>query len=150
MNIELLSNAVRNGICERLAERFSDVYVYKEHITKPKYPNFFIEQLNISAKEERRGYWWLDFGISLRYRECEDNKLAIHLQDKLDTIGLKLMDEMDSVKIADVLMKPINSKYEKKDGALHYFCSIKIQVTKAQDEAVKMQNLELLKTIKGE
>jgi len=145
--IQVVGESIKNGLILAAMNEFPGTFFYKEQITSPAFPNIFILQLTLTQREERKGYFWLTYLVSLRYRVAGDIALVPNLQFQLDDAGLRLM-LMNEIQIAGAPVKITNPRYEKVDGVLHYFCNINIQVTKPRIEEIKMWNLEIEQHLK--
>ena len=52
--IELTGENVKQAIVQQLLKTFPNVKVYKEAITNPQYPHFFVYQISVVDAEERK------------------------------------------------------------------------------------------------
>ena len=147
---KVIGESIKSAISIKLGEIFgNDVIRYKESITNIQYPNFFIYQVSANIESDTRNRWNIDFLINIRYRYAKDVATVSDLEQKLDAIGLQLMTEFDSIKLGRPI-KVVNSRYEKVDGVLQFFCNIPLRIQKDLTEEQKMQLLELIEKLKKE
>jgi len=141
--VAIMGESVKAGVMLELDKAFPDIYLYKERVSEPMFPNFFLEQLTVGAKEERKGYWWLNYLLTLRYRPAADAVLESSLQEKLDETGFKLLSGLQNISLGTFLIPFRNPRTEKNSGALFYFCNFQFQVSKPEIEAIKMWHLTI-------
>ena len=122
---ELRSEEIKNAIAARLLEIASNVY--KEAVTSPKYPHFFIHLVSVTDEEQRKNHHILTYSFDLRYRVASDPSTDLRLEQKLDETALKLMAGLNIIDCGDVKIRIEDKNYEKTDGVLHFFCKVKLQ-----------------------
>ena len=141
---EIVGEAAKTGLAIALAQKFPGDAVYTEQQTNGKlmkFPQFFIEQLTMSVREERKGYWWLNCLVTARWRVSAEPFAVPDLQKRLDDVSLKLM-EIGMIDIASMPTHVKNARTEKADGVLHYFCGVSIQANKERAEEINMWTIE--------
>lgn len=143
MSYEIIGETIKSATSIKLGEIFDNTITrYKEEVTNPKYPNFFIEQLNMNIREDTKDRWMIDYLMTIRYRYVKDITTVTNLNQKLDEIGLKLCTELTELQ----LEKPVkvkNSRYEKDEGVLHFFYNVTVQVKRQTEELIKQEKLKL-------
>lgn len=147
---QLYGETIKNAIFGKLKELFPSVAVYKEQITLPEFPNFFINQLNVSTVEDRKDRYFITYLMNIRYRQVGDISTEPKLEQRLDDVGINLIINFTDIEIGGKPRKIIESYYEKVDGVLHFSCKVKLQVEKEQIEQIKMENVEIITNLKGE
>lgn len=148
--MEISGETIKNAIFEKLLEIFPNVYVYKEQITTPNFPNFFILQLTVNSDEDRKDKYFNTYLIDLRYRQTADITTELKLEQKLDDIGNDLIINFKNIMLDGRPIKIQEPNYEKDEGVLHFSFKIKIQVEKERPILTKMQNLDTNVILKGE
>ena len=139
--VEIFGESVKAGVIAELIKSFPETRAYREQITEPSFPHFFVEQLTMEAVEERKRKWWLSYLLTIRYRIAPDVSLEKDLQSKLDGMGLRLLSELQTIDIGPFPIPVRNPRTEKSDGVLFYFCNFKFQATKAELDAIKQMQL---------
>lgn len=143
--MELNSEDVKESISKTLLNIFPNANVYKEASSSPKYPNFFIRQINVSDREERRNYHILTYNMDIRYRTTSDPSTDLKLEQNLDDVGLKLLANFNTIDFDDSKIKCLDKSIEKQDGVLHFFTNFEIMVKlcNIDEEIIKQNNLAL-------
>ena len=147
---EIYGETIKNAIFGKLKELFPDVTVYKEQITIPEFPNFFINQLNVSTVEDRKDRYFITYLMNIRYRQVGDITTEAKLEQKLDDIGNDLIINFCDIEIGGRPRKITEAYYEKVDGVLHFSCKVKLQVEKEKIEQIKMEKVDIITNLKGE
>jgi len=140
---EIISESVKAGAAIALMNAFPGIAVYREQMTEPEFPHFFIDQLTVAASEERKRKWWLRYLMTIRYREASDTALIRDIQSRLDATGLAMLARLETISLGAWPTPFRNPRTEKNDNVLHYFCNFEFQVTKPEIEAVKQQTLNI-------
>lgn len=146
MDYEIIGETIKSATSLKLGELFDNPIRYKENITNMKYPNFFIDQINLTISPAGRKRLQLDYLINIRYRIASDVQTVSNLQQKLDDVGLKLCSEF----LVLDLERPTKTKnryYEKNDGILQFFFEITVFAVPKEDDIVKQQKLKLNKEV---
>lgn len=151
----VVGESIKSGLGQELKKLFPNINWYKEQITKVSFPHFFIYQLTLNKVEERKNYYWLSYFITIRYRVSSEPTTISTLQQQLDETSLKLLLELDTIKlftnidtIDDYPVKLTDTRTEKIDGILHYFCNVKIQIKKTELGTIKQGILIINEGIK--
>jgi hypothetical protein len=146
---EIMSESVKNAVLLSLMTNFSGVLAYKESQTSPQFPHFFVEQLNLTSREQRQGYFWLNYFMTARYRVAADTAPIRDLAARLDGVVHDLAVKLTEVNIAGLSVDISNFRTEKVDGVLHCFFNVIFQVKRESIETdVKMWNLEIKQILK--
>ena len=140
--VELTGESIKTGLRIELLKLFTGATVYTEQIgdSVAVYPHFFVNQLTLSAQEDRRDHWFLQYLINLRYRVAAEPFLDRNLNQKLDAVGLQLL-EIKWITIGPYRERLLNPRCEKVDGVLHFFTNFNVQATKEEEEGVKQEKL---------
>lgn len=140
---ELKSEEVKNAIAARLMQIAQGTAVYKEAISAPRYPHFFVHQINVNDSEERKRRHILTYSFDVRYRVTSDSSTDLKLEQNLDAMALKLMANFNIIDCNDIKLRCEGKNYEKVDGVLHFFMKIAVHIYDEQnEESVKMQQLD--------
>lgn len=123
---ELKSEEVKNAVAARLL-RIASVAVYKEAVTVPLYPHFFVHLVSVTDEEQRKNHHILTYSFDLRYRVASDPSTDLRLEQKLDEMALKLMSGLNIIECNDVKIRIEDKNYEKTEGVLHFFCKVNLQ-----------------------
>jgi hypothetical protein len=123
---ELKSEEVKNAVAARLL-RIASVAVYKEAVTVPLYPHFFVHLVSVTDEEQRKNHHILTYSFDLRYRVASDPSTDLRLEQKLDEMALKLMAGLNIIECNDVKIRIEDKNYEKTEGVLHFFCKVNLQ-----------------------
>ena len=105
----LKSEEVKNAIASALMRIAPGTAVYKEAVTLPEYPHFFVHLLEVSDDEDRRGRHHLRYSFDLRYRVRSDPSTAIRLEQDIDAAALALMAGLNVIPCGDEKIR-INDK----------------------------------------
>lgn len=141
-NVYITGELIKNLIGAKLLELFPDVTVYKEAVTNPVYPHFFIYQVEMSCEKERKNRFILDYIYNIRYRVASDPTTDLKLQQKLDTVSIILLENFDYLKTNDVLCYCVDNNVEKNEGVLFFNTTIRIMVKKKLKEEIKQNKLD--------
>lgn len=136
MAYEIIGETIKSATSIKLGELFGNIYRYKENITKQKFPNFHIIQVNMSVTPKglsarnsainiKKDRIQLDYLINIQYRVAEDTELVSNLQQQLDDVGLKLLANFSSINL-EKPTKIKNARYEKVDGVLQFFFNVTV------------------------
>lgn len=150
MSYEIIGETIKSATSVKLGEIFNNPTRYKENVTKPKYPSFWIIQVtqnvtprglsNVSALNSKRNRIQLDYLINIQYRIAENTETVSDLRKKLDEVGLKLNTEFTELDL-ERPTKVKNAYYEIIDGVLQFFFNITIF---AIPELAKENSMETL------
>ena len=146
---ELKSEEIKNALMARLLELSPNTAVYKEAVTVPKYPHFFIHLISVSDEEDRKNYHLLTYSFDLRYRVASDSSTDLRLEQDLDAMALRLFSGLNIIDCTDVKIRIEDKNYEKTDGVLHFFCKVNMSVLDRDNkESPKQMNLKVLTDVK--
>ena len=134
------SEDVKQAIVERLLKLFPNVAVYKEAKTNIVYPHFFVYQITLSSEEERKDYHLLSYSMEIRYRVASDSSTDLKLEQNLDNMGLKLLQDFNIIDFEEEKIRCKDKRYEKVDGVLHFFFTIDILTKYVSGEETIKQN----------
>ena len=144
------SEDVKQAVVERLLELFPDTAVYKEAKTNILYPHFFVYQMNLSAQEERKDYFNLSYPIDVRYRVASDPSTDLKLEQNLDNMALRLLQDFNIINFENEKIRCANKSTEKVEGVLHFFFTIDILAKFVSgQEAIKQNKLGLEVKLNG-
>lgn len=141
-DVYITGELIKNSISNKLLELFPDVTVYKEAVTNPVYPHFFIYQVEMSCEKERKNRFILDCTYNVRYRVASDPTTDLKLQQKLDAVSIILLENFDCLKTNDVLSYCVDNNVEKDEGVLFFNTTIRIMVKKKLKEEIKQNKLD--------
>ena len=146
---ELKSEEIKNALMARLLELSPNTAVYKEAVTVPKYPHFFIHLISVSDEEDRKNYHLLTYSFDLRYRVASDSSTDLRLEQDLEAMALRLFAGLNIIDCTDVKIRIEDKNYEKTDGVLHFFCKVNMSVLDRDNkESPKQMNLKVLTDLK--
>ena len=134
---------IKNAIAARLLQGFPGTSVYKEAVTTPNYPHFFIHLISGSDNEERKNHHILNHSFDLRYRVASDPSTDLKLEQKLDAVARKLFAGLNIIDCNDVKIRIENKHYEKTDGVLHFFCEVNMKALLEEEPQEKFKDLEV-------
>jgi hypothetical protein len=149
MSNEIISESVKDAFVRKLVTLFPSptYFVFTESVspTSLRFPHFFLFQLSSIAQEERKGYWWIDYLINIRYRHVDNPAIfGTDLEYQLDKVSYELIYGMDNInwfgKPHKITMAQSN---EKIDGVLQCFYNLRIGARKPIEEVAKQMTLEL-------
>lgn len=136
---ELKSEEVKNAIAARLLQIAQGTAVYKEAVTAPRYPHFFVHQINVNDSEERKRRHILTYSFDVRYRVTSDSSTDLKLEQNLDAMGLKLLSEFNIIDCNDIKIRIDDKSYEKPDGVLHFFFKVDVHAVDSEKEQYDKQ-----------
>lgn len=140
---EIIGETVKSATSIKLGEIFGeDTKRYKENVTNPTYPNFFIQQLTQNITPDTKDRWMIDYLITIRYRYVKDITTVTDLEQKLDEVGLKLCTEFTELQL-ERPVKVKNARYEKDEGILHFFFNVSVQIKRQTEEKPKQEKLNI-------
>ena len=143
--IELTGENVKQAIVQQLLKIFPNVKVYKEAITEPQYPHFFVYQISVVDTEERKKYHLMSYAMDVRYRVKPDSSTDLKLEQNLDDKGMKLLQNFNIIDFADEKIRVKEKNTEKVDGVLHFTFNVDILGKEIPDgESVKQNKLEVV------
>lgn len=134
------SEDVKQAIAQRLLNLFPNITVYKEAKTNVLYPHFFIYQISIVDTEERKDYHILSYSMEIRYRVTSDPSTNLKLQQNIDEMSLKLLQNFNIIDFENEKIRVKNKTTEKVDGVLHFTFTIDILAKIVSDEETIKQN----------
>lgn len=138
------SEIVKQSIIKRLIELFPNAKVYKESISTPSYPHFFVTQLTLSDEEERKNYHLMDYSMIIRYRVASDPTIDLKLNSDLDNVGMKLLQGFNIIDCEDSKIRFSDKSTEKVDGVLFFNCNVRIMAKVIDDsEHIKLKKMEV-------
>ena len=142
---ELKSDDIKNAIADTLLEVAPQYAVFKEAMTKPTYPHFYIHLINVDDTEERKYHHRITYSFDVRFRIASDQSTDLTLQRDLDEMALQLLAAFDILECTDgVKVRCADKNYEKTDGVLHFFFKITVQtkLVNQNDDTQKLGKLE--------
>ena len=146
MAYEIIGETIKSATSLKLGEIFNNPKRYKEAVTNPTYPHFFIAQPQLEITPVGRTRLQLDYLINIRYRVAEDTAYITNLHQQLDDIGLKLCTQLLTLD----LERPVKTKnryYEKDEGVLQFFFSVTVFAVPEEAEIDKFKDYELNKEV---
>jgi hypothetical protein len=142
MAYEIIGETIKSATSIKLGQIFDNPKRYKETVSKPVYPNFYITQLNLTITPTGRKRVQLDYLMNIQYRVAENTETISNLQQRLDEVGLKLCTELTELNL-ERPTKTKNRDYEKADGVLQMFFNITVYALPEQEKIAKMQTYKL-------
>ena len=140
--MRLQGETIKNAIVAELNELFPEIAVYKEEQTNPyEFPNFFVLQLSINSQEDRKDHYFETYLFELRYRHVADVELEPKIEQKLDNVGNKLINEFKSVTFDSRPYKIKQANYEKVDKVGHFTFQVMVQTEKEKEQQPLMEHL---------
>lgn len=142
MVYQIIGESIKSATSIKLGQIFNNPRRYKENITKPTYPNFSINQINLEVTPKGKTRLQLDYLMTIQYRVAQNTEEISNLQQQLDEIGLILTTELTELDL-ERPTKTFNRDYNKDEGVLHFFFNIRVFVIPEKQEEIKMQQLEV-------
>lgn len=142
MSYEIIGETIKSATSLKLGQLFDNPNRYKENITKQKYPNFHIQQVNINVTPKGKTRFQLDYLMTIQYRVAENLETISNLQQQLDDIGLKLCTTLTELDL-ELPTKTYNRYYEKIDGVLHFFFNITVFAIPQTKDEPKLKDYKL-------
>lgn len=145
MSYEIVGETIKSATSLKLGQIFgNDVIRYKESVVNVKFPHFFISQVNLTQtpKGVGNGRVQLDYLVNIRYRIASDLAQITNIQQQLDSVGLKLCNELTELDL-ELPTKTKNRNYEKDDGVLQFFFNITVFAMPQTEEKEKFKKYEL-------
>lgn len=140
LNIEIQYDTVLNAILNQLKKIYPDYKVYKNIISSPKYPNFFVNQIYAIPVPDTKNFWWLDYLFAIEYRQSEDLKVAMNLEETLDEVAFNLNKNLWYLDEIKTWIK--NPNTDKGEGVLSFTFNVRIRVRTEELQAL-MQELTI-------
>lgn len=131
-------DTVLNAIYKQLQKLYPEYTVYKNLISNPEYPNFFINQISVIPIPDTKNFWWLDYLFAIEYRHAEDLTIAMNLEEKLDEVGFNLNENLWYLENIKTWIK--DPSINKGEGVLSFTFNVRIRVRKEELE-------ELMRTL---
>ena len=142
MGYEIIGETIKSATSIKLGQIFDNPKRYKENVTNPQYPSFWIVQVNVNITPAGRKRIRLDYLMNIQYRVAENTESITNLQQQLDAVGLKLCTELTELDL-ELPTKTYNRYYEKADGVCQMFFNITVYANPETEEETKMQVLDL-------
>lgn len=133
-------DTVLNAIYKQLQKLYPEYTVYKNLISNPEYPNFFINQISVIPIPDTKNFWWLDYLFAIEYRHAEDLTVAMNLEETLDEVGFNLNENLWYLDDIKTWIK--DPSINKGEGVLSFTFNVRIRVRKEELE-VLMQKLTI-------
>lgn len=146
MGYKIVGETIKSATSLKLGEIFDNPIRYKESVTTPKYPHFFIKQVKLQITPTGKERVQLDYLMNIRYRIAEDLQNITNIEQQLDDIGLKLCSELLTLDL-ELPTKTKNRYYEKDDGVLQFFFEITVFANPEKVEIEKFKNYKLNKEV---
>jgi len=159
MSYELIGESIKSAISVKLGQLFNNPIRYKENITNPQYPNFYIVQVSCNVTPMQTKYESalkkdlkrvkLDYLMNIKYRVAHDTETITNLRQQLDAVGIVLLAEFTEID----LERPVytkNCRYEIVDGVLQFFCNLTVYATNYQVNDTDMETLDIEEQIEEE
>lgn len=131
-------DTVLNAIYKQLQKLYPEYTVYKNLISNPDYPNFFINQISVIPIPDTKNFWWLDYLFAIEYRHAEDLTIAMNLEETLDEVGFNLNENLWYLEDIKTWIK--DPSINKGEGVLSFTFNVRIRVRKEELE-------ELMRTL---
>lgn len=131
-------DTVLNAIYKQLQKLYPEYTVYKNLISNPEYPNFFINQISVIPVPDTKNFWWLDYLFAIEYRHAEDLTIAMNLEETLDEVGFNLNENLWYLEDIKTWIK--DPSINKGEGVLSFTFNVRIRVRKEELE-------ELMRTL---
>lgn len=131
-------DTVLNAIYKQLQKLYPEHTVYKNLISNPDYPNFFINQISVIPIPDTKNFWWLDYLFAIEYRHAEDLTIAMNLEETLDEVGFNLNENLWYLEDIKTWIK--DPSINKGEGVLSFTFNVRIRVRKEELE-------ELMRTL---
>lgn len=131
-------DTVLNAIYKQLQKLYPEYTVYKNLISNPEYPNFFINQISVIPIPDTKNFWWLDYLFAIEYRHAEDLTIAMNLEETLDGVGFNLNENLWYLEDIKTWIK--DPSINKGEGVLSFTFNVRIRVRKEELE-------ELMRTL---
>lgn len=136
---------IKNAIANKLLEIAPECAIYKEAVSVPLYPHFFVTVISLSDTEDRRKRHILSYQLNVRYRVKRDPSTDLKLEQHLDAMALRLMVGLNVIDCDAMKVKCLNKHSEKVDGVLHFFTTIDVQtmLKDTEEETIKQDKLDV-------
>lgn len=135
--MEFGGDDIKTATVRRLLEAFPGIAVYKEAVSKPAYPHFFVRQINLADELDRRGVHLLTYSMNVRYRAASDSSTVPNLEQTLDDIGLRLSQCLNLLDFGGKKIRCVEKSAEKEDGVLQFFFSATAMALEKNDENIE-------------
>lgn len=169
MSYTILSETIKSAISIKLGEIFkvptgqvdqqgNPTYTYpiryKETVTNPRYPNFYIVQVTLAQKpnglqgsrviasERLVKRMQLDYLCNVQYRYAEDTETVSNIKQKLDEVGFKLNTEFNTIDL-ELPVKIYNKNYEKVDNIGQFTFNITVYAKSEESIKQAMEKLQI-------
>lgn len=129
---------------------------YKENVTKPSYPSFWIIEVNLAIKNtntdnksvlnKQINRVQLDYLMNIQYRVAENTESITNLQQQLDSVGLQLMANFNELDL-ELPVKVYNKNFEKADGVGQFTFNVSVFAKPEAEQQQTMEDLSLSENI---
>lgn len=153
---EIIGESIKSAISIKLGQIFDNPKRYKENVTKPSYPSFWIVEVNLashntnadnrSVLNKQINRIQLDYLMNVQYRVAENTESITTLQQQLDAVGLKLMSSFNELDL-ELPVKVYNKNYEKVDGVGQFTFNVRVFAKPEIEEKPVMETLSLEENI---
>ncbi|MEG0431064.1 MAG: hypothetical protein RR420_05570 [Anaerovoracaceae bacterium] len=128
--LEITGETVKSAVGQQVKKIFPDIPWYKDSVTLPKYPNFFVNQLQVIATPDRLNRWLLTYLFSIEYRIANDLTTITNINTQLDKIAMELFYGMENLE--EIKVRTKNQRAEKSEGILVFIFDVNVWVRKEQ------------------
>ena len=148
MAYEIIGETIKSATSMKLGELFNNPKRYKENITNPTYPSFWIIQVtqNVTPMGIGTKRIQIDYLMNIQYRVAANTESITNIRQQLDDIGLKLCTQLVELDL-ELPTKTYNRYYEIVDGVLQMFFNIRVFAVPEQEEFTKFKDLDLIENI---
>lgn len=141
-------NILKTAVIKKLVADFQDYKVYKEAITSPSYPSFFVDLIYQELQKDGYNRYFLYNTFNVKIRLGKDPALISDLNQQLDGAFIDVIASLQKIQtdtLAVVAYNPINT--EKNDGVGEVLVDYRIRLKEEEADAL-MQTLDYKLTIK--
>lgn len=144
MAYEIVGETIKSATSIKLGQIFDNPKRYKENVTKPTYPSFWIIQVNLAVTPAGigTGRIRLDYLINIQYRVAENTENITNLRQQLDAVGLKLNAEFNYLDL-ELPTKVTNKNYEIVDGVGQFTFNISVFAIPETEDEPKLESYKL-------
>lgn len=136
---------IRYAVSNKLRDLYPDYGI--DFDSKPpdltKYPNFFINQLNVGITRDIKNHSWLTYLIDVEFRAVKNPLIESNLNQILDMQAIQLLTDLDTIEVNEIKVFGENQYYEKSDDVVHMFSTFRLFTELSPEAVAKMMALEI-------
>lgn len=123
---------IKTGVIQRLKANFPEYNVYKEAITKPVFPSFFIDIINKTIQRDSKDRYFYTETVNIKIRLGSDPTLINNINEQLDELLFKTQMILQEIYIDGLAVFADLMSGEKSDGVGEIITNYRMRIKKEE------------------